>query len=345
MNLAVLPARRAVSAALAFLALYCAPYATSAQELTGRVLLGAEPVAGVDVELHRVTRDTAGVVGRTVTDPQGEFSFRLPAIDTADFHVFFATAGYLGVRYFGAPLHPGDSGADYSVTVYDTVSAGTPGIPLRVSRRDVVLLPQQDGGWEVNEIVRLENYGFKTLVSADGRPTWEFRIPPRATGFEVGEGELAASDLVRMDDRVLLLVPIVPGVRDVFVRYRVPGGEAQFPLPVDAPTALLNLYVQQPAPAVRVDGLSAESPIQAEGVEFARYTAAELPAAAPVVISWRSTSPPLNPAHAALAVIGVFLLLGAIAAVTRRGGAGGDAERPASRPGSGGATPSAEHVA
>ena len=77
--------------------------------LQGRVEKDSAGVADVAVMLHRVTRDSAGAVSASRSGPGGAFSFTLPPADTAGFTVFFATAEYQGVRYFGPPLHSGDS--------------------------------------------------------------------------------------------------------------------------------------------------------------------------------------------------------------------------------------------
>jgi hypothetical protein len=331
MNVAVLGARRLFCAAFPFFAAVVVSQAAFAQQLQGRVLLQGETgVENVAVELHRVTRDTAGVVATAVTGAEGTFRVQLPAVDTTGFTVFFATAEYRGVRYFGAPLHPNDPRDSYSVTVFDTLAVAAAADPIRLLRRDMILLPDPQGGWEVNEIVHLANPGAHTLVASAGLPTWEFRIPADAVAFEAGEGEAdaARSEIVRMDDRVLLMAPVVPGGREIFVRYRIPASLAAFDIAVTYPVRSLRVFVAQPAPAVAVQGLAQGEPLNAEGQTFAVYEGSQLEPGAVVAVTWRSGAPPFDPTAAALTVAALLLLVGAAAAVRQGNRVGARAAKP-----------------
>lgn len=308
------------AAGLALLALLF-PALSEAQALHGRVVLPGGGVTGVEVELHRVTRDSSGVVGRANTTADGNFSLSLPPVDTAGFTVFFATAEHLGIRYFGAPIHPGQPHPEeYSIAVYDTVAAASAPFAVQVPRRDIVLLPRPDRGWEVNEILQVENPGTATLVSLDGKPTWEFRIPANATAFELGEGEIAATEIARMEDRVLLLLPLVPGRREIFLRYLLPPQEREFQVPIDSRTETLNLYVQQPSPALTVHGLESQTVIEAEGEQFLHFQGTGIDASSTVLARWEGpAAPPVDPTTAAIVVVGLVLLAGIGAAWWRRG--------------------------
>jgi hypothetical protein len=322
-------ARRGLVAALVLLLSFSfAPPATAQQQLQGRVLLKGEGVAGVPVQLHRVTRDTAGVVATTTTAAGGGFSMVVPPTDTAGFTVFFATAEFRGIRYFGTPLHPQDSWDEYGIAVFDTVPVGAAEVPVRLARRDLVLLPDPAGGWEVNEIVRLVNPGAQTLVARQAMPTWEFRVPAAAEGIEVGEGDLDAAEIARMGDRILLNAPIIPGLREIFVRYRIPARAGEFRIPVETTTDSLNVFVQQPAPAIVAAGLSRREGIQAEGAEFHRFGAADLGGGSEITIGWNPGGSPIDPTIAALAVLSLLLVVGAIAAVWRRPGSGSGGRPP-----------------
>lgn len=312
---------------LLLVALALVPVPIGAQEeLRGRIVQAEEGVSGVEVELHRVTRDTAGVVARTRSGANGEFRVALPPRDTLGFTVYFATATHLGARYFGAPLHPNDTWDDYAITVYDTVSV-TPGdAAVRVQRRDLILIPESGGAWEVNELFRVVNHAQRTLIGAEGKAIWEFEVPAQATDFELGEGEFGGADLVRMGNRVLLTAPLVPGPRELYVRYRIPrSADPELAVPIATATDVFNVLVQQPAPAVTVAGLSPSDPLDVEGRRFATYIGAHLEPGAAIALSWDSTGPPVDPRTAALATVGAFLLLGAAVAVRQRRGGGSGA--------------------
>jgi len=322
--------RRALSAALFVGAGLAAASGADAQAFQGRVLKADAAVAGVEVELHRVTREGGGVLERTTTDGSGAFRIDLPPTDTASgFTVYFATADYLGVRYFGPPLHPGEARDAYSIAVFDTVAAASAPVPIRIIHRDMVLLPEQLGGWEVNEILQIVNPGAVTLVAPTGMPTWEFKIPEEAFAFEVGEGGSESTGIVRMGERVIISEPLVPGVREVFIRYRVPGSLSEFAIPVTASTSTFNLLIAQPAPDVVATGFGDPEPFEADGRAFAAYRAAGLEPGAALGLAWEPTGPPVDPRMAALAVAAILLLVGAGAALRRRGPGAGETRRAA----------------
>jgi hypothetical protein len=315
--------RRVVGAAFVLAAIAWSAGPVGAQSLSGTVSRQGSGTAGVDVELHRVTRQSAGVVGQATTDAAGRFRLPLPPADTAGFTVWFATAQYQGVRYFGAPLHPSDSFEGYAIAVFDTINVTAAAQAPRVQRRDIILVSDPMGSWEVNEVIQIHNPTQNTFVNSDGLPTWEFSIPAEATAFEAGDTEASASELARMDDRVLLLAPLLPGSREVYVRYRIPASMSALQVPVRSPTESLSIFISQPAPRVQVSGATAQAPIQADGRTFLRYDATDLEAGAVVSLAWTPTGPPVDPARAAMVVLGLILVLGAVAAVRRGGTAGG----------------------
>jgi hypothetical protein len=281
----------------------------SLEVLRGRVVKDGAPVAGVAITLHRVTPTVSGELETRSTGADGGFEFRLPRADTASFSVFFATAEYQAVRYFGRPLHPDEVAGDYLVEVHDTATVLTE--PVRIARRDVVLIPEQAGGWEVNEIVRIRNPSSQTLVSRSGMPAWEFRIPAAAVDFEAGEGEVLADEVRRMGDRVFLLTPLIPGERELFLRYRIPGSERRIALPSDSGVDTINVFVRQPSPVVTVEGLQTTEVLTAGQERFLRYGGADFEPGSAVSLAWKaSATPPISPNAAAVGVTVLVLLFG-----------------------------------
>ena len=321
-------ARTAARLAPAFLLLALTAAPAAAQSLSGRVTRGGEGEAGVSVELHRVSTGARGVVGRATTGPGGEFRIPLPPADTAQggFNVVFATAVVDGVRYFGPALHPGESPDGYQVAVYDTTSAAAAADSVRVTRRDVFLIPEMSGGWEVAEVVRVRNGAGRTLVAAGGKPAVGLALPGGVSEFQAGDAatdSLVEPGLVQMGERVWLTDPLVPGERDLFFRYRLPAGRGRAALPLAQPTDTLNVYVRQPSPSVRVAGLIAQEPFEAEGERFLRFAGTALAPGARVAVDWRAASgSPVDPRWAALALAAAILAAGAALAV-RRGRAAG----------------------
>ncbi|HEU4562092.1 MAG TPA: hypothetical protein VFS20_29965 [Longimicrobium sp.] len=303
--------------------------AAAQQPLPGRVVRDGEGVAGVSVQLHRVSQSLRGQIDSTVSGPGGAFAFRLPPVDTAaGFTVFFATAIRDGVRYFGPAVHPGETSQGYAINVYDTASSQALADSVRVSRRDVFLIPDMDGSMQVAEIIRFHNPARRTLV-AESRPLVSIQLPPAVDRFEAGDTDradsarAASTGLVRMGDRAWLTDPLVPGNRDVFFRYRIPAAEKRLPVAIGRATDTLFVYVRQPAPDVRASGLGQGEPFQAEGERFTRYARTALRPNASISIDWRGPQPPpVDPRWAALAIAGAILVGGAVIAARRSRAAG-----------------------
>jgi len=293
--------------------------------MQGTVRLGEAPVASVPVTLHRVTPDSSGPVGQTMTDAGGVFRFTLPAAaDTSGFEVFFATAEFRSVRYFGSPIHGGAVPADYSVAVHDTAYA-LPGA-IRVARRDVVLLPEPQGGWEANEVIRLANDGDRTLVAEVGMPTWETPLPAGITDFEAGEGDFTAAEIVRMEDRLLYLAPLIPGETQLLLRYRVAEDLEEAVLAVTAPTDTFNVFIGQPSLAVSVEGLTSTQVVNVQGEQFVQYGRAPVAAGEQVRLTWDAPlGAPISPELAGAAAAVLVLLAGCWFAFRQRGPASGAA--------------------
>lgn len=313
------PARAVlVALLLALAALHPGSRLAAQEQLRGRVVRDGVGVGSVPVTLHRVTRDTAGAVRSGTTAPDGSFALTLPPADAGGFTVFFVTAEFGGVRYFGTPLHATDPRDGYTVRVYDAVPAGTAGPgAVRAIRRDVVLLPDEDGGAEVNELLRVHNGGRVTLVS-DGAPTWEFRLPDGAGAFEVGEGEIAGDAVARKGDRVLVTGSLTPGSHELFIRYRLPRGARSTTFPLAPGTDSMNLLVRQPSARATVAGFAPPKVVEADGEKFLRYAGAGLASRRQVVVEWdRPAAPPVDPRVAAVAVMGVVLAGGAGLAARR----------------------------
>jgi len=315
-----------VLAAAAFLA---AP-AAAQQVLDGRVVRDGQGVPGVRVQLHRVTRVSRGQIDSTVSGPGGRFTIRMPPADTAaGFTVFFSTAIADGVRYFGPAIHPDQRPEGYAISVYDTASSQALADSVRVSRRDVFLIPDADGSMQVAEILRMRNGARRTLVS-ESRPLVSVTLPPWIEQFEAGEGDRADSTqaanpgLARVGDRAWLTDPLVPGDRDFFFRYRLPAKVKRLPVALGRATDTLFVYVRQPAPDVTASGLGEGVPFTAEGDQFMRYMGTALGPGAAVTVDWRGPQPPpVDPRWAALGIAAAILAAGAVVAARRSRGAAG----------------------
>ncbi|HUE95251.1 MAG TPA: carboxypeptidase-like regulatory domain-containing protein [Longimicrobiaceae bacterium] len=287
--------------------------------LVGRVVQEGQPLPSVPVVLHRVTPQSSGEVAAATTDESGTFRLPLETLEGAGFNIFFVTAEYLSVRYFGEPVHPDRPRVGYTVAVYDTVSS--PSVPPRVNRRDFVMIPQTNDSWEVNEIISILNPGDRAIVGAQGMPTMEISVPTGALDFQAGEGDIFPHELSFMGGRVLLVTPVIPGRRDLWLRYRLPPQPARATVRIQQPTDTFNLYVQQPSHLTGVEGLGTTQMINVEGEQFLQYGAIDLPAGATIALRWTGGAP-VDPVVAAVVVTLALLAAGAVvAARNRRAGA------------------------
>jgi hypothetical protein len=284
--------------------------------LVGHVLKAGAPMAGVPVTLHRVTSSASGPLATQTSGPDGGFRFTLPPADTG-FAVFFTTADYLSVRYFGPPVHQDEATSGYEVAVHDTTSS-LPGA-LKTVRRDLVLLPQTDGGWEVDEIVRVRNASDRTLVPRAGQGTWDFQLPEGATDFQTGEGDVTPDQLRLVGDRVFLVTSLVPGDRDVYVRYRLPAGHSSSAITLRDGADTVNVFVQQPSPEVTAAPLVARPPVTVEGEKFLQFSGTSVAPGTRVAIRWKAPAHlPFSPVVAGIGAAVLILAVGTAAAVRNR---------------------------
>jgi hypothetical protein len=306
-----LPFFRVSSLCLALLAALAATaaYAQGGSTLAGRVLKEDAPLSHVPVSLHQVTAQSSGMIAQANTDAAGGFRFDLPPADTAGFNVFFVTVEHQGVRYFGAPVHRGEVPAGYSVEVFDTTSS-LPGA-IRVARRGVILFPETDGGWSANELIRVVNTGRKTLVPANGAPTWEFSLPAGATDFEVTEGDAAAPELRMMGERAGFVGSLTPGAREIFVRYRLPADQPAIELETIGATDTFDVFIPEGSAHVTVTGLPTTRVTTVESQRFVQYNGTDLPPNHRIRVEWAVAGPPIDPVVAALAVAVAILAVGA----------------------------------
>ena len=242
---------------------------------SGRVIrIGAAdsaPAAGVRVVLHYLGRSRRAPLDSVLTDAAGRFRFRFPA-DTTALHI--VTARHAGIQYFAEPLSANPSRPDTAVVlvVHDTSSAA----PVSLEARHIVLsAPAGDGSRSVVELLSIRNDGPLARVSPDSAAaTWSMRIPARAIGFAVSDGDLSAGAVDRSDDSVLVRGPIAPGARQVSVEYLLPAGIDAAEFPVDAPTTTVNVLVEESGARMVTEGLPADSATVIQGRSFQRWTGA-----------------------------------------------------------------------
>jgi len=283
--------------------------------VTGRVVHGGpngRPLARAWVVLHRVTMGGAGgPIDSSRTDGRGDFTLRAGHPDTTAIYV--VSSWYDGIAYFSEPVTVSRPRTSLRpLPVYDTTSTG-PGV--RVERRLLTVAKQKpDGARDVLELLELKNPGSKTRIAADTlQPTWTGAIPVEAIQFQVAQGDLSPQAVTQRGDTVAVFGPIPPGdAKQLSYAYVIPGGAARVAVPIDQPTAEVDLLVEDTVATVTAARLDTLGVQEIERRRFARYRARAVPAGAVVTIAFS-----VAPAFRAESLVPVVVI--AVAAVLAAG--------------------------
>lgn len=257
------------------------PAGALAQEpaLRGRVLVGPDslPLAGAEVSLHAVGRDTGAVVRRDSADQEGRFTFRVPPADSGT--LFLVTVRHDGVLYHGPPFHRASRAPEpYRVMAYPTRAVEGP-TTLPVRRRHLIL--QASGNrLRVVDMARVANDSAWTWTSSTSGPVWSLSYPPGASDVTAAPGGAAGRTVRIVDGRAEVHGAVPPGGARLVLRYGLPAGEP-ITLSVDRPVASLDLLVEEGV-EVSAEDLEPREPVTLEGSRYRRYSARDLPAGASV---------------------------------------------------------------
>jgi hypothetical protein len=311
-------------------ALLAAPWAAGAQRGTdtssrtapissvrGRVETpGADkeiPIPGIYVTLHRVGTDTSGPVDSVRTDAGGNYviRYRRPPDDAG---VYFAAAVYRGIAYFSMPIQSARaSGEEGEITVFDTTSKP---VDFHVRGHHIVVsAPRPDGSRDIVEVWELSNDTTATAVGKDTlSPVWSTALPSGATNFGAGQGDVGASSIVARGDRVVLLAPFGPGVKQISYSYSVKPSLFPLTLKLDKPTSVLEVLLEEPLAQVTGGSLRATDAATTAGRTFKRFLGQDAPAGAAVRISVPTTTATTRTrVLAVLAGVIVLVMIGALA--------------------------------
>jgi len=239
---------------------------------------GQQPVPNQWVVLHRVGPDRAGPLDSTRTAANGRFSIRYrESGDTSA--LYFASTSYGGVAYFTSPLRgPVVRGDDATLIVFDTTSGP---VAIKIGGRHIIVGALQPSGRRpIGEVYDLENDSTVTAVARDSMtPLWHTDLPAAAVAFQLNtSGDLAPGAISRRGTSVGLFAPLSPGIRQFAFTYELPSSAFPFSIPIDRPTGVLEVLVQEPT--VRVDGakLRETAPVSADGRTFRRFLGQDLSA-------------------------------------------------------------------
>lgn len=274
--------------------------------LQGRLQVGDEPAVGGSVVLHRVSAFFTGEVDSAAVGPGGAFELRVPeapALGGGD--VYFASARWDDVVYFGPAItEPPEPGSAYVVQAYPAAEAGDAPPPVRV--RNLFLERAEAGpGWRALDLFEVRNAGDATLVTGPSGATWSYPLPPGAVEFAVGESDLSPDAASFSAGRVSTSAALRPGESVYLFRYRVPGDVLRIPL--EGPTASMELLIREPAGELSVQGLAAAEPVELEGATYRRFAGREMAPATVVVRRGAAASEPSSPTPVVAAALAMVL--------------------------------------
>ena len=266
------------------------------------------------VTVHRVGADSSGPLDSVRTDRDGRYAINYRR-DPEDEGIYFAAAIYRGIAYFSNPLQvmrgTGEAG---EITVFDTTSRS---VPVHVQGHHVVVsAPRPNGLRDVVEVWELSNDTTATLVGKDTlSPVWSTLLPHDATALTGGQGDVAAASISRRGDRVALLAPFGPGIKQVSYSYALPASAFPLEMPTEYPTSVLEVLLEEPGAQVS-GGLLRSQPIaNTSGRTFKRWLGQDVPTSEKLRITVPATSPGTRTALLAALAGGIALIMAVVLSV------------------------------
>jgi hypothetical protein len=297
---------------------------TGPRSVRGRIVrptpAGDAPVSGVWVVLHRVGPDRSGPLDSTRTRADGAYRFAYVASGSGE-AIYFVSAMYGGIAYFGAPLHHAAvEGDEAIVTVFDTSSAP---LPIRVHGRHVVVSGSDaDERRRVTEVYELSNDTSLTRVGgARDSATFRAGLPRGARDFAGGQGDVTPQAMGAVDGRVEVYAPLAPGIKQFSFSYTLDKDAFPLAMPVERGTGLLEVLAEDER--ATVDGarlVRQDSLVRVGGRMFARWLAEDVPASAIARVSFEPAPRGLGGQGAWLAAMIAVALAGLSLTVVRVAG-------------------------
>jgi hypothetical protein len=245
----------------------------------------------------------------------GEFSFTLPGVpNPAMGDIYFASVRHQGVMYFGPAITQAiDLDSLYEIHAYDTLLAPTDGANVVLEARTLFVDPQ-DQSWTITDVFQLRNDFDRTIVARPGGRVWAYPLPPAATDVVMGD-EMSADVSTYDSGSLVVRAALPPGERLFVVRYTLASLEVAIPTP--GTTAMLDLLVREPAPALDVPGLTPSEGVQTEsGATYRRYAGENVAMPSLQIALGEETSPP--PVQWIAVILAGILALGGILALRSR---------------------------
>lgn len=277
---------------------------------------GERAAPGAWVVLHRIASEGAGPLDSMRTDAQGRFAFTYRA--RGDDALHFVSSSWAGIAYFSSPLRQADvREPDADIAVFDTASRG---VRLTARGRHLVVSAVDSAGKRsVVDIAEISNDTTLTAVGSDQAPVWTVPLPNDAQRPRVGQGDVSADAVTFRAGRALVSAPISPGVKQLAISYEIEGDALPLSVPLEQPTEVLEVLVEDPTATVEGATLRQVDPVSIEGRNFVRWLAQDVPANAVVriAVTERPDAKGSQLRYAIIATLG-FLMLGILVVALRR---------------------------
>ena len=133
-----------------------------------------------------------------------------------------------------------------------------------------------------------------TLVARDSTtPLWSTHIPADARGARTNAGGTIAAGAMTFHGGIAgLYAPLSPGFRQVAFSYDLPTKSFPLSIPLERPTGLLEIMVEDARARVAAPRLREVAPVNADGRTFRRFLAQDLDASTVVRIDVPSAGGP-----------------------------------------------------
>jgi len=269
----------------------------------------ADPVSGAWVVLHRVGPDRAGPLDSVRSDSRGRYFFNYARTGSDD-AIYFVSASHDGIAYFTPPLAEGKiSGDDGEITVFDTSSANVP-ITLR-GHHVVVSAADANAQRSIVEVYDLSNDATVTRVATSESPsgaTWQTHIAPEARDFKVSQGDISAAAVSYASGRVSVFAPLAPGIKQLSLSYSLPAKSFPLKLPLEAPTGVFEIMIEDRAGTVTGPRLREVDPVTVDERNFRRFLGSDVPENSVATIDL--PAPPLTRTIDARYLVALTLVIG-----------------------------------
>ena len=266
------------------------PPGNGPRRVRGRIVMpvpdGQRPVSGVQVVLHRVGPDASGPLDSARSASDGAYRFDYVARGSGD-AIYFVSASYGGIAYFGTPLHHAVVEGDEAViTVFDTSSAP---LPIRVHGRHLVVSGSDaDERRRITEVYELSNDTTVTKVGgARDSATFRAGIPAGAREFAAGQGDISGEALAVVGGRVEVYAPLAPGIKQLSFSYTLDKDAFPLAVPLEREAGLLEVLAEDQRATVEGARLVRQDSLVRVGERmFARWLADDVPANAIARVSF-----------------------------------------------------------